>query len=244
MAKMNTFNRHSDQPKVTAAEDRVRGLCLRGERLLKEGDTAVQKGHVKLAVHDYHELIHVVAVINTIVQDNSGISNSTIEQTQKLKIAIAEQFGHYRDKSVELIDSKDYGKAAFFLTAAAALEVGSFDSAFRLAAIYTLFKNYVKAQEVFKSVISVDPENFVAYRELGWNYAPQSEFNKAIKYLNKAINLAPEDGTSHYYAAICYAAIGDSVNGKIHGEKARTLGVDQTLQPKFKEKLAELGVSL
>lgn len=239
---MNIFRRLSNNSGSSQEEEKIRNLCVKVKTLLKDGARNFERGDYASAIGSNRETLSLVADINTILLDNTGISNSTVKETKALKTAIVDQFTIYHDKGAQANCKRDYEEAANCFTVAASLETTTFIASFKLANAYLGSKKYVEAREVLNDIIAKVPGNSKAYREIGWTYTSQYNYRKAIEYLNKAIEITPEDGTTHYFMAICYAAIGDNANGKIHGQKARTFGVEETYQNTYRQNLGELDV--
>jgi tetratricopeptide (TPR) repeat protein len=239
---MNIFNRLSHNSGEPREEEKIHNLCARGKAFLKDGLKNFERGDYASAIDANREPIRVMADINTILQNNTGISNSTVKETKALKTAIVDQFTFYHDKGAQANCSRDYEKAANCFAVAASLESNTFIATFRLANTFLSSKNYIQARDVLNGIIAAAPGNSKAYREIGYSYTSQANYPKAIEYLNKAIDITLEDGTAHYFIAICYAAIGDVANGRIHGQKARTFGVEEIYQDTYKQNLSELGV--
>jgi Flp pilus assembly protein TadD len=62
-----------------------------------------------------------------------------------------------------------------------------------------------RAAELFHKAIAVDPQYWLAHRELGWILAQSKRYDEAERYLGEAIRLSPEDATAHAYLGIVLA---------------------------------------
>jgi tetratricopeptide (TPR) repeat protein len=62
-----------------------------------------------------------------------------------------------------------------------------------------------RAAELFRKAIAVDPQYWLAHRDLGWILAQSKRYDEAERCLREAIRLAPEDATAHAYLGIVLA---------------------------------------
>jgi tetratricopeptide (TPR) repeat protein len=58
------------------------------------------------------------------------------------------------------------------------------------------------AAELFRRAIAVDPQYWLAHRELGWMLAQSKQYDEAERCLREAIRLAPEDAEAHAYLGV------------------------------------------
>jgi tetratricopeptide (TPR) repeat protein len=239
---MGFLNKLFGSKQPSADDECILKLCLEAENLLRGGEAYFQRGDHQSAFQTFRQLMTKVAEINTTLQSTTAISTPTVRQTKSLKKAIVERFTYYHDKGVEASNSKDYEKAAFYLGAAVALEIRTFIAAFKLAEVFLFTKEHDQAREVLNGILSSDPGNSKAHREIGWTYLSQENYHDALGHLQKAIQLEPKDGTAHYFIAICYAGLGQNLNAKEHAAKSRSLGVEKTYEKTFRENLSFLGI--
>lgn len=73
-----------------------------------------------------------------------------------------------------------------------------------------LAKNWKEAEAVYQRVLDQDRDNFEATAQLGTIYFKLSDFEKSKLYLQKAMNLRPDDWRPYYNAACNYALMGES----------------------------------
>lgn len=76
---------------------------------------------------------------------------------------------------------------------------------------YVFFKmgDYVKSNEIFKSVLEIEPEHLKALINLGIIAENISEYDSAIKYYRRAHEIQPEDGTFLYNLGNVYLMKGE-----------------------------------
>src|SRR5436305_688462 len=66
-----------------------------------------------------------------------------------------------------------------------------------LAEVYFSQTNYPKAEESFRKVISIEPNNGDAYGYLGQVYAAQNSVDKAIQEFENALKVNPRSTGAH-----------------------------------------------
>ena len=62
-----------------------------------------------------------------------------------------------------------------------------------------------RAAQLFRKAIAVDPQYWLAHRELGWILSHSKRYDEAERCLRDAVRLAPEDAMSHAYLGIVLA---------------------------------------
>jgi protein O-GlcNAc transferase len=80
------------------------------------------------------------------------------------------------------------------------------------------------ARELYRNVIAAQPRHAEALHLLGFAEFQSSEFVAAIKHLEAAIALCPENGEFHNNLALAYMAAGQLALATQHATKARELG--------------------
>ena len=62
-----------------------------------------------------------------------------------------------------------------------------------------------RAAELFSKAVAIDPQYWLAHRELGWIHSQFKRYDEAERCLREAIRLAPDDATAHAYLGIVLA---------------------------------------
>lgn len=132
-----------------------------------------------------------------------GITTWTMSDGQNLNFAIPinEVFGVYKKKTItvsELSAGEYFGRG------------------------YNEYKltNYDAAIEYYKKAISINPNYFETYHNLGLIYRIKGQSQIAINYYKKAISIQPEDGETYNNLGIAYKEIGDLNNAISYYKKA------------------------
>ncbi len=81
-----------------------------------------------------------------------------------------------------------------------------------------------KALEDYESVITRDPIYAYAYNHIAWIYINSKTWDKAIAYLTKSIQVAPENGWAYYNRGRCYYKLGEQEKALADAKKACELG--------------------
>jgi tetratricopeptide (TPR) repeat protein len=68
-----------------------------------------------------------------------------------------------------------------------------------LALILSDEHNNDEALKYFQKVQELDPTNHVVVAGMGWVYALKEDYNKAIEYIKKSLEIAGQDVAEYYY---------------------------------------------
>ncbi|MGD1152000.1 MAG: tetratricopeptide repeat protein [Syntrophales bacterium] len=193
-------------------------------QLTKDRITALTAGIAKTEIidekwdgHTYWLKLRIVAnsgelisAINSLRKDRERTreleelkrrSEELLKENESLREELAVSKG--KEKQKNLADSNriaTYNKNVKELTAIDWLEKGS---------SLTKSGNYKDAIDAYSQAIELNPENAKAYRNRGVNYAMLANHNKAIKDLNKFVELSPKDAADAYVSrGIVYAILG------------------------------------
>ena len=85
-------------------------------------------------------------------------------------------------------------------------------------------RNYPDAEAKFRQVLKKHQKSAESYRGLGYALFNQGQGDPAMENYLKAIEINPNYGEAHYAVAFMYA-MGDTVKGKQHYQKAMQLGI-------------------
>jgi tetratricopeptide (TPR) repeat protein len=98
--------------------------------------------------------------------------------------------------------------------------------------------HYDKAKADFKMVVKLKPRYVRPYHNLGWLYYQNGKYEESIQYLNKAIELEPNNGWAYYTRGLCHLKKGDLQSGLKDTEKSCGLGYQQacSVQEKYKNR--------
>lgn len=76
---------------------------------------------------------------------------------------------------------------------------------------YLVKHDNVGAEKALKEAIAVDPKNPVLYYAAGSNYSTLKNYDKAVEYLNKSLELKPDYGDALYNLGAVYVAKGNAL---------------------------------
>ena len=114
-------------------------------------------------------------------------------------------------KALYFIDKKEYNKALIYLEIAINTDILSLKEN-----VYSYIGfcngelgNHIKAIEALKQAIRIDPNDAIAYSNLGGDYNYLSLYKEAIEVLKQAIRIDPNDANPHFNLGIAYFQIGD-----------------------------------
>ncbi|MFH1984626.1 MAG: tetratricopeptide repeat protein [Pseudomonadota bacterium] len=80
---------------------------------------------------------------------------------------------------------------------------------FSLGQVYLRTENFTKAEETFKRVIAMTPEDSGGYFGLGQAYGGMESYDLALKEFEKAVTIKPEFWDAHAEIGYTYADMGD-----------------------------------
>ncbi len=106
----------------------------------------------------------------------------------------------------------------------AATNFGSEGSWGRLAVVYSDREDYKGAIDAYRRILELDGDNIDARRGLALNYLDAGEFESALGWQKRVIELAPEPAEEDYYdLGVIYNKLGDNENKLQAFLKAATL---------------------
>jgi tetratricopeptide (TPR) repeat protein len=88
---------------------------------------------------------------------------------------------------------------------------------------------YRKAISLAEGVLSVNPNESDANKNIALFYAHMSEKDLALQLIEKALQLSPSDPDTHFFAALTYLALGNSERSLVELEKAIEYGYSKKL---------------
>ncbi len=137
----------------------------------------------------------------------------------------------YMDLGQVYLHQQQFGPAAAALEKAAALKPHSFAIEADLADAYAWSGNGTKAAAHYREALTlsearlkVNPQDLDALMVAAYGSAALGSKDAAVKYLNGALQHAPEDAEVNYYAARVYARNGDAATARTWAQKALAHG--------------------
>jgi tetratricopeptide (TPR) repeat protein len=94
-----------------------------------------------------------------------------------------------------------------------------------LGNIYLQLNNLDEAEANFKRALAVDEGSAASHYGLGQTALSKRSYTDAVRYLEKALKLAPEANRLHYALAMAYRGLGDVERAQSHLAKSGTVGV-------------------
>ncbi len=94
-----------------------------------------------------------------------------------------------------------------------------------LGNIYLQLNNLDEAEANFKRALAPDETSAASYYGLGQIALSKRSYTDAVKYLEKALSLAPEANRLHYALAMAYRGLGDKERAQSHLALSGTVGV-------------------
>ncbi len=101
-----------------------------------------------------------------------------------------------------------------------------------------LMGDHGEAIEICESILCDDPYCTEAFEEIGDNYLSLREFDKAVKALDRAVEINPVSANAHYLLGFTYSAVSD------WDESIGELEMADELEPNHPEILRCLGWSI
>jgi tetratricopeptide (TPR) repeat protein len=98
-----------------------------------------------------------------------------------------------------------------------------------------------KAQERFKSVVSLDPEYVDAYWQLGHLALERAEYYKAIDHFKRVLELSPEEyNGAHFFLGKTYATVGQPKDAVSSFKSYKKLVTDTVIEKRVDDFIEEL----
>jgi tetratricopeptide (TPR) repeat protein len=160
------------------------------------------------------------------------VFSKALEQNPDYAMALS-----YRGNSY--FRQKDYLRAITDFEHALDLDSTDIYSALRLADCYYREKRYQEGIPLYEAVLRMDPENYDAYHMMGYIYADLGQNRKAIKALEKSLEIKPDHVPSITNLAWSYYLDGDFEKCLEYSQKAYNLDSAEFI-PKFNAALTLL----
>ena len=99
-------------------------------------------------------------------------------------------------------------------------------------------KDFENAENLYLTIIKNDQTNYQALRHLGILYNDTKKYEKAIKYLTDAINIAPSIPDAHNNLGLAFKGLGNLKKATIHFEQAINIEPNNVIyNSRFNKKL-------
>jgi Flp pilus assembly protein TadD len=128
------------------------------------------------------------------------------------------------------VQEGDMDQARTVLEKALALKPNLARANFFYAQVLRNDGNYDGAAAHFATVLAQYPRDRVALNGLGRVYFLQRKYNDAIRVLNSALAIDPEDLQANYNLMLCYNGVGDEKRAKEHQERYMRFKADEASQ--------------
>lgn len=102
-------------------------------------------------------------------------------------------------------------------------------------------RNLDRARSMIERAVRQRPDDGELLDSLGWVLYRQGNYHDAVKYLERATELQPEDPTINAHLGDAYRAIGRKLEAQFQWRRALTLKPDPVDIPKLQAKLRESG---
>ncbi|MHA2245215.1 MAG: hypothetical protein ACXADY_09615 [Candidatus Hodarchaeales archaeon] len=99
-----------------------------------------------------------------------------------------------------------------------------------LGYIYNQMEDYIKAEQMFRKAITVNPLELNSILAIALLHLEQREPEKTIKILKKAQKISPSDSKIYQIWSECMNELGNDIEARKLNEKARILGLNQEIQ--------------
>ncbi|AIV08683.1 tetratricopeptide repeat protein [Vibrio harveyi] len=148
---------------------------------------------------DQETMVRITAATN-LVRDFSNVSS---EQKQTLEAPVAELISYLENK-------QDNG------------------SKLLLADVYRWHHEWDKADKIYQALVINQPENPQIWLSLADNYRAQQRDADAVKTLDSAIKLHPDNASLHYSKALTLVRLDDKKSAALEIEKAANMAKDNS----------------
>jgi tetratricopeptide (TPR) repeat protein len=105
-------------------------------------------------------------------------------------------------------------------------------------------RNLARARDMIERAVRQRPDDGEIIDSLGWVLYRQGDYKSAVKYLERASELQPEDPTINGHLGDAYMAAGRKLEAQFQWRRALTLKPDPEEIPKLQAKLRESGDSI
>jgi tetratricopeptide (TPR) repeat protein len=72
----------------------------------------------------------------------------------------------------------------------------------------------------FQEALKINPKSKTALKDIGVTYANKKQYNKALEYFNKSLEIDPNDEECFQFISGMYKMVGDTIKARQYLEKA------------------------
>lgn len=122
----------------------------------------------------------------------------------------------------------EYAKSQSYYKKAIALESKSVEA--RLGYVYpaSAIENWDDVIKTYNDILTIDPNNSVVNYRLAYIYNYRKEYEKAVSYAQKVVQLYPFDYDANFLLGQAYISLGKIKEAKIHLSRALNYNPDST----------------
>jgi len=131
-------------------------------------------------------------------------------------------FYHHLGIALVAAHRVEESKAAFLIETA--LNPDFPDAHLNLGNIYLLEKNFERALEEYRDVLSIDPDSPEGNINLGELYLLIKQPEVALQFFEHYAELKPDSGKGHYFLSLCYEKLGEKDKAWEEMDKSLKLG--------------------
>lgn len=221
------------QPRTSAPPLKPLGQSNDPEQLLAAGQIAVDQNRFDDALGLYNRAIALSAnKPQTAATAHLKIGNSYMVQRKfenavfgfERAIALNPNYAEaYNNLGEALGELKKYPRAIEMFGKAAVLDPTLLKAKYNQAVSYDRMRNFRYSEFVFRNLIKSNPEYSLAYDGLAVTLSKAGRGKEAIPMHEKAIALAPSDGSYYFNLAISHLMLGNAAKASEQQEKLKTI---------------------
>lgn len=218
-----------------AMEDFNKAIELRNnaQAYLNRGNLHHTLGNPEQAIADFNKAIELApnyadAYVNRgVVEMELVMDEAAITDFDQALAIFPEHVLAYSNKGSALYNLKRYADAIPVLDAAIQYGGGNANNYCIRGLCHFAERNDSLAILDFQTVLTLTPNNALAYSSMGAAMRNLGHYNEAIKALTTAISLEPGDPNTHNIRGLCYAETGDFQSACTDFQNAASMGFDK-----------------
>jgi tetratricopeptide (TPR) repeat protein len=151
-----------------------------------------------------------------------------------IRISHQSMYENYLTKGVALSEAGDYEKAIEYFNAALLFESNDAYVYYNRGLCFYYLKAYENAEKDFLNAVYINPLFAEACSQLGIIYSLQEKFNEAEKYMDKALEIMPDNGIYYYNKGLMLLMASKPTDACLFFDKAIEKGYKNAVEMKQK----------
>ena len=200
-----------------------------------ENNPEIKKSYLRRSIIEFDQALNILDTLPFLaLYNDKGCALAELERYDESIIAFQKEIEKYPNNpdvyynlGISYIKKGDNQDALKAFNGAIKINPKDPESHFQKGLVLFYMNNYLEAIPEFQFCISMNYKNLFSYKNICISYIKIEQYENALKFLNTAISLFPNDSDYVKYLGITYKKMGDTLKSKEYLEKAKMMGEGQ-----------------